>query len=182
MSLFGASLLDNLVNFVTGLGTHKDASTASRFFLHLLNRNELENMYRSNWMARAGVDCPAEDATREWRSWQGSDKQIDAIEALERRFQLQMKMRQALIRANLYGGAALVLGVDQGEPEDELDFDKVGKDDLKFIVVLNRYELNAGPRIYNVMSRWYTRPEYYTISTPLFGWNFEKRDCLPDQR
>ena len=179
MSLLGTSLLDSLVNFVTGLGTRKDASTASHFLLHILNRNELENMYRSNWMARAGVDCPAEDATREWRSWQGSDKQIDAIEALERRFQLQMKMRQALIRANLYGGAALVLGVDQGEPEEELDFDTVGKDDLKFVVVLNRYELNAGPRIYNVMSRWYTRPEYYTISTPLFGWNFEGGDVYP---
>ena len=179
MNFLGTSLLDNLINFVTGIGTRKDASTASHFLLHILNRFELENMYRSNWMARAGVDCPAEDATREWRSWQGSDKQIDAIEALERRFQLQMKTRQALIRANLYGGAALVLGVDQGEPEEELDFDTVGKDDLKFIVVLNRYELNAGPRIYNVMSRWYTRPEYYTISTPLFGWDFEGGTVYP---
>ena len=179
MSFFNRFIPDSLVNFVTGIGTHKDASTASHFHLRILNRNELENMYRSNWMARAGVDCPAEDATREWRSWQGSDKQIDAIEALERRFQLQMKMRQALIRANLYGGASLVLGVDQGEPEDELDFDSVGKDDLKFIVVLNRYELNAGPRIYNVMSRWYTRPEYYTISTPLFGWSFDNGTVYP---
>src|ERR1700729_3628070 len=180
MSFFGGSLLDSLVNFVTGIGTPKDASTASCFQLCILNRNQLENMYRSNWMARAGVDCPAEDATREWRSWQGSDKQIDAIEALERKFQLQMKMRQALIRANLYGGASLVLGVEQGQPDEELDFDAVGKDDLKFIVVLNRYELNAGPRIYNVMSRWYTRPEYYTISTPLFGWNFENGTVYPN--
>jgi phage-related protein (TIGR01555 family) len=29
----------------------------------------------------------------------------------------------------------------------------------------------AGPRIYDVDSPWYTRPQYYTVATPLFGFN-----------
>lgn len=171
-------LIDGLVNLVAGLGSQKDAKSATHWWLHLLDRNQLEQMYRSDWLARAIVDAPADDASRNWRKWQASDKQIDAIEALERRFELQKKYRQAKIRARLYGGAALVIGVDQGQPDEELDYEQVGLDDLKFVVVVNRYELNAGPRIYNVMSRWYTRPEYYTISTPLFGWSTHEQGTV----
>ena len=40
---------------------------------------------------------------------------------------------QAEQRARLYGGGALVMGVDVGQPEDELDPDDIGKDDLKFV-------------------------------------------------
>jgi hypothetical protein len=116
------------------------------------------------------VDAPADDATREWREWQANQDQIAAIEKLEQGLFLQKKMRQALIRARLYGGACLMIGVKDGkEPEEELDIDSVGKGDLRYIVVLNRYELNAGPRIYDVGSPWYTRPQYYSVSTPLSG-------------
>jgi hypothetical protein len=34
-----------------------------------INRAELENRYRSDWLARRIVDLPAQDATREWRQW-----------------------------------------------------------------------------------------------------------------
>src|SRR5580704_17916370 len=90
-----------------------------------------------------------------------------------------MKTKQAILRARLYGGAGMVLGVDLGEAKDLLDLEKVGKDDLKFVVVLNRYELMAGPRIYNVDSPWYTRPEYYTVATPMFGFSFEGGRAFP---
>lgn len=177
MNLF--ALKDSLVNFVTGLGTSKDPTANATFQFNVLNRNTLENMYRSDWIARKVVDAPAEDATREWRAWHASQQQITAIQALEKKHDLQRKMRQAIIRGRLYGGAALVLGVDQGREFEELDYTKVGKDGLKFVVVLNRYELMAGPRIYNVDSPWYTRPEYYTVATPMFGFSFEGGTSYP---
>src|SRR5579859_265480 len=34
---------------------------------------------------------------------------------------------------------------------------------------MNRYELNAGSRIFDVESEWYTRPEYYMVATPTQG-------------
>jgi hypothetical protein len=170
---------DSLINFVTGLGTAKDPTTTSRYYFKEMDRNELEKAYRSDWLARAIVDAPAEDATREWRTWQATNEQIASIDALEKTFDLQRKLKYAIIRARLYGGAALVMGVEQGESWEELDMDKVGKDDLKFVVVLNRYELMAGPRIYNVDSPWYTRPEYYTVATPMFGFSFEGGRAFP---
>jgi uncharacterized protein len=162
---------DSLVNFVNGLGTTKDPTTASQFYLNLTNKNDQENYYRQNWVARRVVDAPAEDASREWRAWHASNAQIEKIEALEKRLQIQKKFKDAIIRGRLYGGAALVIGVDQGQSSDPLDYDKVVADDLKWVVVLNRYELNAGPRIYDVASPWYTRPSYYIVSAPIAGVN-----------
>lgn len=166
--MFGMQLYDSLRNLVSGLGTGKDPTTASHYHLCLLDRNQLEQAYRANWVARRVIDAIPEDATREWREWQAAQPQIEKIEALEKTFDIQRKMRLGLIRARLYGGAALLLGVDgSGNPDEPLDYDRLGKDCLRFVVVLNRYELNAGPRIYDAESPWYTRPEYYTIATPM---------------
>ena len=46
-------------------------------------------------------------------------------------------------------------GVDQGQPEEELNLKLGGKDDLRFVMVLNRCELSAGPRVYNVDLPYY---------------------------
>lgn len=161
-------LLDNLRNLVSGLGTVKDPTTMSHYTFHELNRQQLEAAYRSNWVARRLIDAIAEDCTREWRDWQATQQQIEAIELVEKTFELQRKTYQGIKKARLYGGAALLLGVDgSGEPDEPLDLDALDKDCLRFVVVLNRYELNAGPRIYDAESPWYTRPEYYTIATPM---------------
>lgn len=172
---------DNLVNFVTGLGTWKDPSASLRYNLNLVQRDQLENAYRSDWISRRLVDAPADDAAREWRQWHASQDQIEVIEDVEREHNIQKKLRLALIRARLYGGAGMVLGVDDGKPAEEpLDIDAVGKDALKFVVVMNRYELAAGPRIYNVESPWYTYPEYFTVQSPLFGFYGEKGNSQPE--
>lgn len=171
---------DSLVSFLSGLGTFKDVTTSARYKFHELNRHELEKAYRGDWIARKAVDLPAKDATREWRQWQASGDQIEKIEEEERKHDIQRKMRMVLIRSRLYGGAALVLGVDDGkQPSEALDLKSVKEGGLKFVVVLNRYELNAGPRICNVDSPWYTRPEYYTVSTPMFGFGGEVGTIYP---
>jgi hypothetical protein len=172
---------DSLQSFVSGLGTWKDPTVQLKFYLKLLNRDEVENAFRSDWIARKIVMAPAEDATREWRSWQASQEQIEAIEEEERTHNIQKKTREAIFKARLYGGAGMVIGVDDGKDVIEpLDLDKVKKGDLKFVVVMNRYELAAGPRIYNVNSPWYTYPEYFTVSTPLFGFYNEGGDTYPN--
>lgn len=171
---------DNLINFVSSLGTNKDPTTASRFSFVEIDRFSLENAYRSDWIARRLIDAPAEDATRKWRNWNATNQQVEALKAEEKRLELRKKVRQWIIRARLYGGAALVVGVDDGhESWEPLDLDNVKKDSLKFVAVMNRYELNAGPRIYNVSSRWYTRPEYYTVASPIFGFYGEEGGTLP---
>jgi hypothetical protein len=60
-----------------------------------------------------------------------SSKSAQAVKDLENRFFIQRKVYQALVRSRLYSSGALVIGVDQGNPEEELDLDKVGQGDLK---------------------------------------------------
>ena len=174
------NLSDTMANFLTGFGTDKDPTHSSTFVLHILNRNTLEKMYRGDWLSRGIVDCPAEDMTREWRAWQAGADEINEIEETERAHKLQMKLKRALIKARLYGGGALVLGVADGKDVSEpLDVTTVKEGDLRFVVDMNRYELSAGPRIYNVDSPWYTRPEYYVVQTPTFGFSYESGNTYP---
>lgn len=157
---------DGFVNLVNSLGTGKDARTATQYGLTILTVDQLVTAYRSNWLARRIVDCFAEDATREWRSWQAADNQIQKIEDEERKHNLQRKVRQAIVRARLFGGSALVMGIDgTGNVNEPLDLDRVGEGSLKFVVVLSSYEITAAARIKDVTSEWYGRPEYYTINT-----------------
>ena len=168
---------DNLINFISSLGTARDPTVNARYMFVELDRFTLEAAYRSDWIAQSVVDAQADDATREWRNWKASKQQIAKLEDCEKALALRTKVRQWIVRARLYGGAGLVIGVDDGrESWEELDLDAVEKGALKFIAVFNRYELNAGPRIYNVSSPWYTRPEYYTVATPTYGFIRGERD------
>jgi hypothetical protein len=75
----------------------------------------VQALYRSDWLARKIVDTPAFDSTRAWRQWEAEADQIEALEEAERSFGLQRKLLEALTKARLYGGAAMVLGV-KGTP------------------------------------------------------------------
>src|SRR5262245_24082275 len=175
--------LDTLFNLISGFGTAKDPTTAMQFRLNLLDRAQLEQMYRSDWISRKIIDAPAEDATREWREWSGSQDQIKAIEESEKAHKLQRKMKEAVIRARLYGGAALVFGVKGQPPETELDLERVKQGDLEFVVVFNRYELTApGQRIYDVASPYYMMPEYYMVATPTSGFSEAERTQIGSDR
>lgn len=157
--------IDSLQNLITGLGTDKDKSTSTVFTVIDLNRAQVENAYRSDWIARKIVTIPAQDCTREWRSWMSDNKDIETIEDLERDLAIQRKVYEVMWRARLYGGAGLLLGVNDGHRiEDELDIEKVGKDDLKFVHVLSKWDLAAGPIEWSIDSPYYGVPQYYTRS------------------
>lgn len=155
--------LDSLQNLVTGLGTSKDKMTGTTHVFNELDKVALENAYRSDWIARKVVAIPAQDATREWRSWQSDNKDIEAIESLEKELKLQQKVKSAMTKARLYGGAALLLGVNDGNPASEpLNVENVGKEALKFIHVVSRWDLTAGEMDWNIDSPNYAQPSYYT--------------------
>jgi hypothetical protein len=181
MSYTITRITDTLRNFVTGLGQMGIDPTKNVIYdLFLLDRAQLENMYRGDWLSRKICDAPAEDMTREWRAWQANQDQIEALETVEKTMDLQRKVKQWISKARLYGGAALILGVDDGNDASQpIDLDKCGRGCLRYVVVLHRWELNAGPRIYNVNDPYYTRASYYTVATPMFGFMGEPGVTMP---
>lgn len=158
------SLYDTFSNFIAGFGTWKDKATQQTPSLQILNPNDLMKLYRGDWLSRKIVDIPAFDATRAWRQWQAEQKDITLLEKCEMDFGIQRKVLACMTKARLYGGACMVLGVDQGAFYEELDVERVGKGDLKFVHVVSRWMLSTGAPIRDITSPYFGEPNYYLRS------------------
>lgn len=158
-----SSMFDSLQNFVSGLGTSKDKSTSTDFLYTEMDVNQLEQAYRSDWVARKIVNIPAEDATREWRKWDIDKDDIATLEKAESKLFLRSKVLSAIKKGRLYGGGALLMGLagtkDLSQP---LDPKTVGKDALQYVHAVSRYELSAGEVEWDIRSPYYGTPKWYT--------------------
>ncbi len=159
-------LADSFRNFLSGFNVFgRDKTYHQEPFLRLLTPRDLSNLYRSDWLARKIIDVPAFDSCRAWRQWQAETDQIERLEEEERKFALQRKLMFAMTRARLYGGACLVLGVSgTGDFNEELHVEDVKKGSLKFVHVVERWMIAAGPRVLDITSPWYGEPTYYQRS------------------
>jgi uncharacterized protein len=175
MGYFDKSIFsfDSFRSLLTGLGIpgrDKVMSLSPSRDTLTYNMSELENLYRGNWLAKKIVDIPAFDCTRSWRSWDAEQDQVEKLEDAEREFGLQRKMLDAMIKSRLYGGAAMLMGIKGQKFNDELDLDKVGEGDLKFIHVVEKWMIQAGPRVRDITSPWFGEPSYYMRSnTPIIA-------------
>lgn len=156
-------LMDSLVNFVTGMGLGKDKSAQTQYGFNIIDRSQLDFAYRGDWVARKVVNIPAQDSTREWRQWQAPATDIEKIEAEEKRLGLQRKVKLAMIKARLYGGAGLILGTGDTDPSLPLNADSIGEGGLKYVHVVSRYDIASGLLNLDLMSEYYGQPEYYEI-------------------
>lgn len=154
---------DGLKNILSGMGGNGDKLANTMFVAAAMDRTQLDAAYRGDWIARKGVDIPAFDSTREWRSWQADPKQITAIEAVEKQFRIQQKTMRTIQRSRLYGGGIMVLGVDDGKRQDEpLEVEKIEKGALKFVHSVSRFDMTAGALETDIESPYYGEPQYYT--------------------
>lgn len=162
---------DSLVNWYSGLGTPKDKRTHAHYAYTPLTKGQQDAAYRGDWIARKCIDIPAKDMTRAWRGWQAQPDDITVIEELEKKLKLQLRTRQALQKARLYGGGALIIGLDDSAgPQDEpLDLESVGEGSLQFVHSVSRWELIAGNLIDDIADPNYGEPEYYTRRTSTGG-------------
>lgn len=156
---------DRLVNLVTAMGTTKDKSTSSRYFVQELDQQQALAAYRSDWIARKVVDIPAFDMIREGRNWHADAKQIEALEAEEARLQVWPKLAKALKLARLYGGSALIIGIIGDDPSLPLEPGRVAKGGLSYVHVASRYEVTAGEINRDAASPGWGEPIYYQMQS-----------------
>jgi uncharacterized protein len=165
---FFDTMRDSFSNFLAGFGMPgRDKLMGQTWVLNPLGVDQLEAAYRGDWVARKIIEIPAFDSTRAWRTWQADKEDVKKLTNTERVLTLQNKMMNAMMKARLYGGAALIMGVDQGTFQDELDVDAVRKDDLKFVHVVPRWSLGTGPIVREITSPWYGEPTYYQRSNAM---------------
>lgn len=157
---------DSLKSLVSGMGNPNFDKASSAFYADtVLTDDALVTGYRNSWMIGKIVDIPATDAVRKGREWQAEKDEIAALKREEKRLNLWAKLRECKIKARLYGGAAILIGI-KGEQDysQEMNLDTIGRGDLSYLTVMTRRELVAGELETNGASEFYGRPKFYTFS------------------
>lgn len=134
------NIYDTLTNLVANMGTANDKRALSTFSKRgKMNRLELEALYREDWIGGKIIDIIPNEMTREWRTFNDSKlkpEEIELIKKAEEDLKLKYKFNEAKRWARLYGGALIVMNIeDTGEPHEPLDIDRIKEGALKSIIV-----------------------------------------------
>lgn len=155
---------DSLTSLVSRLGTDRDKAATVFYTQPFLTDEQALAAYRGSWLPRKIIDIPALDSCRKWRDWQAENNQIDLIEAEENRLNVKGKVLEAMTKARLFGGAAIFIGTGDASPDTPLDLGGVGKGGLKYLTVLSRRDITAGPIEQDVTSEFHGKPSYYEVT------------------
>jgi phage-related protein (TIGR01555 family) len=160
-----AVMADGMANFISGLGAANPKTNANAYVVPPVSQQQLEAAYRTSAWFRKIVNTRPRDAVRKWRSWQADKATIELLENEEKRLNYRAKVLQALIWADLYGGAViLALGLP-GTNDQPFNVDSVRKGSIQSLVVLTRYEINPTGRITDPFAPGYGGPEKFTINS-----------------
>lgn len=153
---------DNLRNALTGMGTGRDARTASTYAAPaFLTREQIDAAYRGSGLMRKIITIPALDMVREWRDWKLEVEEITAVEAEEKRLHIRQAIRQAEILRGL-GGGAIILGLP-GLPEQPAPA-TITKGQLSFVNVVSRWHLSFDAIQDDATQAGYGEPTMWTMT------------------
>lgn len=162
---------DSLENLVAALGTDRDKRSNTKFVnSKMLNfdQDQLNALYRTDWLSGKTIDIIPNDMTREWRKFTGNidPKVVEQIEKEEKRLRLKKYINQAHKWARLYGGSCLIMSIDDGgKPDEELKLNNIKKGGLRHIKAVDRTLLTPSNTIIdNPLNSNYGFPEYYQLN------------------
>ena len=158
-------LFDGLQNLLSGMMTGSDKASASMFVTRTLHREQLEAMYRSDWISRKAVDLVPYDMTRAGRTWQAEDDQIIAIETAERELKLTSRIFRALSLARLYGTSIILIGDGAADPITPFRPASVRRGGLRYLHVLHRHQFKCGEINRDPLDPQFEEPAFYEIET-----------------
>ena len=157
---------DSLKNLLSGFGTSKDRTTQTVVEQPwTLSSSDLEVLYRNNHYASRVVDLLPDESTRRGFTVavEGDAPTSNPFESDFVRLGLMPKMNQADKWARLYGGAALILGIDDGrDPSEPVDFDSIQSIDFAYVV--DRWSLTSGDLETDPESPGFGLPATYTVT------------------
>jgi len=157
----GTYNMDAWQNSASGMGIRGIDKTLGGHFgsVGKLDWRVLSAMYRYDWLARKICERPAKDATRRWINL--DDKPLMA--ELER-LGVKQKAKQAISWGRLYGGAALILIVEDGmTPADPLNPAKVKR--VVDVKVADRHYIQPQGHVQDPYATQFGEPEFYTTNT-----------------
>lgn len=159
---------DGFANIAKGIGGKKDTLQNTSFIrgsINLAKNYELaEELYLYNWLVGNIADIPANEITREWCEISSkSTNELKKVKKLFKKLELRQKIKTAHAYADLFGGCALYMVVNDGNSQDKpLNLNTIKRGSFKKLRVLEPSHLVS------VVSNL-EEPEFYT----LFGVNGE---------
>lgn len=165
---------DGLENLIAELGTEQDKRHQSRFVNNKMlsakgNQDELNALYRTDWLGGKVVDIIPNDMTREWRRFTGDldPKIIKILEKEEKRLRLKHMFNEAHKWARLYGTSFIIMAVDDGQlPEKPLNIDKIKKSGLRHLKIIDKHRIDSADvtPILDPFDPAFGFPKFYRLS------------------
>jgi uncharacterized protein len=155
----------SLVNMLTGLGTSRDRTTATQLKpSYYLSQWDVETLYKSGLPRRYVDDIPDEILRHQVTITLGGDEDdTDLIKDFEQFLidvDFQSVYAEVMRLQRLYGGAALVLLIEDGlSPEEPVNIKTLKG--ISGMIPLSRYEIQPFDlRVFDL-----SKPDHYMIST-----------------
>ncbi len=162
---------DGWANLLSGLGVKgRDKYTAAHpVGPDYLSDEQLSNIYVGDGLGRKIIRNPSEDATREWIEITGDDE--GDLSRYLNELKVKGAMRDAMNWARAYGGALVVIGVDDGREIHEPM--AASWRSVNWVRVFDRRRVPISPSNYDldINSARYGEIEHYTVY-PLTGHSF----------
>lgn len=134
-------LTDGLENALSGQGLSLDSRShgSRRFNYQRMTPQQLLAAYQDNAMAANIVEIPAFEMTRTGRTFTIEDEnEREALKLADKNLGVFAKCREAQKWAELLGGGAILMGLDEtGELHEPLKLDRVKPGSLKFLHALD---------------------------------------------
>lgn len=183
----GAMRHDGYKNLLTRYGTQQDSSTAYTYYAEdIIPDMELTDQYLGNGLFSKIIDAPAEEAVKLGYDFKLNDQKVeDFISDELDRLDWEDTAATAIKWARLYGGAIIVMLVDDGCDLDEpLDWDNV--EEVEELLVYERaivqpdqsslYETN--PDESRRYGSKFQKPEFYTVNSQYGSFRVHESRCM----
>lgn len=154
--------LDGWNNVLTGLGTLARDKRLSSVFNRgcVLTMQELDAMYHEDDIVALIADIVPQEMTREWIEVQDDtgDELTTALASID----AQCVLTEGLTWARLYGGAGVLLGVDDGQdPSMPLDVNRIKA--FEWMLALDRWDISIYELYTDTLDVRYGTPKTYQI-------------------
>ena len=168
------SVVDSLTNLITGMGTGKDKRSHGIYRndnpISLQgNQDQLNALYRTNWLAAKIVEIIPKDMGREWREFINDDDPalIERLEMEEKKLQIRKHITLAHTWARLYGTGFVVMDINDGQTVDKpVDISRIKKGGLRHVKSIDRFRLSQTETqpISNPLDPNFGMPEWYRLN------------------
>lgn len=161
----GGLRADGLQNVLIGMGTGRDKSQYTKSTpIVFLGQEELENLY-GEWLPRRIIDIYADQATRKgFKVLFGGEgvraEEVQGVEQIIEELYILENLNLAAKNSRLYGGACLLLYIDDGRPA-YMPVDKRNIRRVEEIECLDRWQI--APVINEENLYDYSKATYYQI-------------------